>query len=340
MNSLTVVIPLKVTTDNTYVIKRLEKLINYFERFPVEVVISDATIIKKYIKSVQQIIINKDNVVYVNKAIKGIYSAATSRNTGVEHTNGEYLLFFDVDLIIHDDFMEQLNSDIERIKRDEIKFSIYPSLYLSEHYTNILHTHTTVTKLFFEKANKSFQEGSNVDVLYNAINTSTILVKKQTFISVGKFDESFVGHGYEDFELIHRLFLFENNQKIGKDYFEDYKTPFIAHYKGFRKYYLVKTLPMYMNGFFTMHLYHPRPLSKLYYKNRINNSKNFINMIKNSVNYEDLNSNELLNMMDIPHIIIGFYELVEDRNKKNLILKKFKKLMRDPLLFFKDMIKI
>ncbi|MEA2019603.1 MAG: glycosyltransferase [Campylobacterota bacterium] len=340
MYNLSVIIPIKITSKTMYILNRLKSLIKFFDNFNIEVVISDATVIDQYKNIIKEYIKNFDKIVYINKPIKGIYSASICRNNGVEFSTSDYLLFFDVDLVPNNQLIKQFFIDIKNIEENKFKFLIYPCLYLSKYYTDFLATRSNLfDEEYFHIANKSFQEGNNIDVLYNAINTSTILVSRELFINIGMFDNSFSGHGYEDFELIHRLFIFENQQTIGKDYFTDYKTPLISEYRGFRKYFLIKTLPMYLSGIFTMHLYHSRPLNLMYYKNRIKNFEYFMMKIKENINYAELNETEHIQLNEMPKNIKGFYEVISHVDKKNNYKKKLRKLARSPLLFFIDFIK-
>ena len=281
MIKLSIIIPIKVSFQNRFLIKRLSNLVKFFSKYSdIELVVVDSSPSKRYSKAISQ----NSNIEYYYLEMSDIYSASKARNYGSQKANGEYILFFDVDLIVKDDFIDNILEDIEKLRlKAKEAFEIYPCLYLSESQTKSIENRS-INNQIFEYIKLRYLEGFNDEVLYLAVNTSTILVSKEHFFNIGAYNEVYKGHGYEDFELIHRLYLSYPIIRRGRDYIIDFKTPFPYLYQGFRKYFAYYALENFFKGNYTMHLWHPRPLTKKYYRHREINLEYFLKHLEDSFN--------------------------------------------------------
>ncbi len=297
MIKLSLIIPIKVTFENRFLLKRLEALASFFAQYQtIELVVVDSSPSKKYNKEISNI----NSITYHYLEMEGIYSASKARNHGAKKAKGEYILFYDVDLVVKSDFIENIFRDIDELKQKAKEaFTIYPCLYLSESKSKLLSKHQMTDKLF-EEIKLRYLEGFNDEVLYLAVNTSTILVSKEHFFDIGGYNEVFKGHGYEDFELIHRLYLAYPIVQRAEDYALDFKTPFPYHYQGFRQYFAYYALPNFFKGNYTLHLWHPRPLTKKYYRHREINLEYFLKYLQES----------LKEKMDAP--IRDYHQFIDD----------------------------
>ena len=275
---LSIIIPIKITFQNRFLLDRVKHLIAFFSTEDIEVIIVDSSSKKRYSKAILSLCKHK-SVEYYHLAMDDIYSASKARNYGSKVAKGEYLLFYDVDLLVKDDFISNVLNDIERLSPPA--FTIYPCLYLSESKTKKIEGKSLDNKIFGEIKTR-YMEGHNDEVLYLAVNTSTILVNREHFFKIGAYNEVYKGHGYEDFELIHRLYMAYPIVPREKEYILDFKTPFPKYYKGFRQYFSYYALPNFFKGNYTLHLWHPRPLTKKYYRHREVNLDYFIAHLKES----------------------------------------------------------
>lgn len=353
MTKLSIVIPIKVTFSNRFLLERVIKLVNFFSRYNnVEIILIDSSRSKRYSKAIKNLS-KHFTVVYQYLDMSSIYSASIARNHGVKIASAEYILFYDADLIVDNSFIPNIMEDIKDLKQreDEI-FKIYPCFYLSESKTKIIEKENC-QNIQSTSILKHYLEGFNDEVLYLAVNTSTILVSKKHFFEIGGYNEVFQGHGYEDFELIHRLYKYNHANKLDRDYLDDYKTPFPARYKGFRQYFAYLALPNLFKNRYTLHLWHPRPLSKKYYRRRANNFNEFIKIISKDVNFDispSVNNEyqkfviKLLqsNAYDDIEKYCGFFRLNDysfSNQKHSSFPRKMRKFVLNPQLFFKDMLK-
>jgi len=276
---LSIIIPIKISLQNKFLIRRLNRLVDFFHIYKnIEIIVVDSSnfIFSKKISKIK-------NIRYYYLNIDGIYSASKARNYGAKFAKGEYILFYDVDLVVKKNFIDLVFQDINELElKAKEAFTIYPCLYLSEAKTKEIEKKGLNDKIF-DEIKMHYLEGFNDEVLYLAVNTSTILVNKDHFFNIGGYNEVFKGHGYEDFELIHRLYLAYPIVKRELDYATDFKTPFPYYYKGFRKYFAYYALPNFFKGRYTLHLWHPRPLTKKYYRHREVNFKYFLKYLENSL---------------------------------------------------------
>ena len=355
---LSIIIPIKVTNNNQYLLSRLKDLLYQFDKqnfINLEYVVVDSSDNKNSSAKIRDITSACIKSNYFHFNLTNPYSAAKARNYGANHSLGVYLLFYDVDLIVKDDFIEKVFSHIKDLKTKSYKaFEIYPCLYLSESKTKEIEG-KNIKDTAFEEIKQRYLEGFNNEVLYLAVNTSTILVNKEHFFDIGAYDETYKGHGYEDFELIHRLYMAYPIIERGDDYILDYKTNFPTQYKGFRKYYAYYALKNFFQGVYTMHLWHPRPLSGKYYRHRSTNKQYFLRQLHNSLKlplsnqYLDkslsrdlsLHINSLLSSYGYDRKkYCGLNNLNPDNvaiKNKNIFQRKLRKLLLHPIQFFIDM---
>jgi predicted glycosyltransferase involved in capsule biosynthesis len=345
MKILSIILPIKVTKINVYLIERLKIILdNSHENNKIEYIVVDSSK-GKYQKKIEFLLTQYKNSKYVYFESNNIYSAAKARNFGVIHSSSEYILFYDVDLLVCNIFIENVLTDIKEIEKITNLFFIYPCLYLSQEYTRKISSFENIN---FQKIKESYLKGHTSKVLFLAVNTSTILVSKEHFIKIGMYDENFKGHGYEDFELIHRLYLNYVTYKIDEDYLIDFKTNFPAKYEGFRKYFAYISLPNFFRDMYTIHLWHPRPLSQKYYKVRKENQNYFVQKISLDLKKYKYNQNENLMSYDefIANLLSGFdtniycglYKYNDSvKHSKKSIKRKMRKLLLNPVQFFKDM---
>lgn len=351
---LSVIIPIKISDDNKFIFSRIKNILNYFEfSKEVEVVIVDSTEDSNETKSLKNLILLCKNTKFVYKSIEDPYSAAIARNIGARNSLGEYLVFFDVDLISNFDFFKRMLDDIRCLRNSgKFAFSVYPCLYLSSEYSKEIEEQIRKKnyngRLVMHEALNSNLQGYKTKVLYPAINTSTILVNRDHFIQIGGYHEGFSGHGYEDFFLLHELSYYFPLARKGKDYSLDYKTDYPGLYLGFRRYFAFYSLENIFRGMYTLHLYHDRDKNKKYYAMRELNSQLFQKKIRKLSNSTYIVSNFKYDRYQIfinetiekygykKNQIQGLYQNNNTRSRVYSLYRKSRKLVLKPNDFFSD----
>ena len=351
---LSIIVPIEIDNATRFRINRLRYIISLFQdQNSIEIVVVNSGKQKKYKEQIKFLCKNVDNSKYISCQMPEIYSAAQARNIGVLGAEGDYILFFDVDLWVDKSFLDKVLMDIASFKRVE-QYAIYPCYYLNEIFSKKIEQN--YENIDFSEIKLRYLKGYNDQVLYLAVNTSTLLINKKHFNSIGRYNEDFVGHGYEDFELIHRLYTEYPIIDRKDDYIIDYKTNFPADYQGFRKYFAYNALPNFFEDKCTIHLWHPRPLTKKYYKHRTQNAILFTRLLEESLkvdlsdkyidrsilqDYKVYTENLLIRYGFNKKDYHGFFYLKYD-SQKNIkwykkINRKVRKLFFNPKQFILDM---
>lgn len=277
---VSLIVPFSITPKAAHIKSRALEFTT--KQYPswVEIILVDATPIPD--DNVGQEFAQAGNKVkYLKRPQDTNFSLGKARNEGAVVAEGNYLFFMDVDFIYADTFWIQLEKtilrDIEHPKNYK-KFIMVPCLYLNEMSTRQLqNTHAST----FEKIKLSVLEGSNQYISTIAIVSSTIVVHREYFLSLGGFREDYLGHGCEEFDFLHRLALNNPEYQRPDDYGIDDVQQLPGNYKGFRKYFLYYGLAYFFESLILLHRYHSRSLLDPFYHNRKNNEKKLkANMIK------------------------------------------------------------
>ena len=187
-----------------------------------------------------------------------------------------------------------------------------------------------------------------------ALNTSLIVLKKEYFYKIGKFDESFYGHGGEDFEFLHRLVSFNPHCIKNKDYYINEVSQFPAQYKGFRNYMAYYSLEYFFSDLLLIHRWHPRSLFNKFYMKKVKNHNLLVtrmeaydnNPIIKSKIWQSQNKCEDLTVYILelqkqynydPEKYFGLFRYRDNVKLNKPISNKLRKLIINPKKFFEDM---
>ncbi len=126
MIKLSVIVPIGLTIDTIFRAKRLRYLVELFsKREGIEIIVVDSSRFP-----LSKIISSIDGISYHHIEMGSIYSASKGEKFWNCVAKGNYLLFFDVDLVANLNFIDNIFSDIDRLSRIGLEaFTIYPSLY-------------------------------------------------------------------------------------------------------------------------------------------------------------------------------------------------------------------
>lgn len=146
-----------------------------------------------------------------NKRIKYIcheknMNGSAARNTGVKNASGKYIALLDDDDVFNKDKIERQVKLLESLSDDYAFVYCSHEIYRDGEKVQTVHA-THSGNLFYEKVSGRIN-----------IQTSGILIKKNIYIEVGGFDESFRRH--QDWEFIERIMF---KYKIMADDFIGYK---------------------------------------------------------------------------------------------------------------------
>lgn len=199
------------------------------------------------------------------------YSLGLARNIGAQFARGKLLAFRDVDLEIAPDFYARLLTLTETLGIGFFKqfYIPIPCIYLTEYGSEEYRKTADDSRVPW--AITKWLEGDEQSIHLLAPCSSFIVVDRLHYLSIGGHDQSFIGHGYEDFELHHRLLSELNLFPRPENYYSDTGSWMNSAYCGFRAMFsLLGRYPLYSN-LLSVHLWHERPTSLAFYQAKINN---------------------------------------------------------------------
>lgn len=208
------------------------------------------------------------------------FSIGFARNFGAQCANGRAIAFLDIDLRVPSDFWERLLqfNTVIGISKFKRRYFAIPCLYLTE----------MGTREFLAAPPKSrtleflmrWLSGDTNSVQILAPCSSFMVVDRLHYLSVGGHSCEFDGHGYEDFELHHRLVAEANAFQRPVDYYHDYQDWEAPSYIGFRaQFSLLGRRAMFAN-LVAVHLWHPRPPESSFYQAKPSNQHRLVAAMK------------------------------------------------------------
>lgn len=267
--ALSVIVPFRCENkESFYLFERLKNLIENFKSaddLPIEFIVVDSGSIEKYQIECKDFC-NKNNIIYLyHDSVGKPFSIGACRDYGVVHARGKAVSFLDVDLRVSSDYWVRLLNLMQAwgISKYKKSFLAVPCLYLTQEGT--IDFLERVDDLKFIDIYMRYLQGDKVYVESFALCSSVMIVDRIHYLSVGGHDPEFQGHGYEDFELYHRLLCEENIIPKADDYYRDQKTWDTYTYKGFRSHLSIVARPALMANLFVVHLWHPRPKNLSFY---------------------------------------------------------------------------
>lgn len=269
MYQLSVIIPFRCETESTeHLLLRLEDLcaeFNEYQTQDIECIVVDSGSSEQYRYRCEEIC-EKYQISYIYQDTLGKpFSIGSCRDFGVQHAKGRAVSFLDVDLRVAPDFWQRLLILMKTwgISKYKKSFLAIPCLYLTQEGTQEFLTADPETK--FTDFYLRYLQGDKQAIENMAFCSSVMIVERNHYLSIGGHDPEFRGHGYEDFELYHRLLCEEDIIPKSRDYYVDQKVWDTASYRGFRSHLAIAARPAMAMNLFVVHLWHPRPKDASFY---------------------------------------------------------------------------
>lgn len=272
---LTIITPVYCTSKDDYLFERVVWFIkNSFTSNSIKRILVDYAS-PDYIAQEFRDLCKEKDILYVElKKYGELFSAGECRNIGVSMASTEYITFQDVDLYAPDSIYSKILTKIANMEFYN-DLEIVPCLYLSEEFSSLFFDQVEEINQdnlddLFSKAYSYYLASDNNIHMYAPV-TSTLLVKRKFFMESGGNNLSFQGHGYEDFESLHRLATLSNKFIKPVDYYShDYKYH-SAEYKGYRTFFSLFGRQLMNESIFFVHLWHPKNINASYVnKNHVN----------------------------------------------------------------------
>lgn len=278
MYKLSVIIPFRCESNvSDYLILRLKNLCEILpNNDDIEFIVVDSGSTQNYSNICQQIC-DENGIRYIYENTRGKpFSLGGCRDKGVELARGRIITFLDVDLRMAPNFWNNLLNLLDNwgVGKEKSKILAVPCLYLTEYGTENFNKLPEVDNKYHQFYLKYLQ-GDKDNIESFATCSSVMLVDRFHYLSVGGHNPEFNGHGYEDFELYHRLMVEDNYIPRADDYLKDTKNWLSFEYEGFRSQLSILGRPALMMNLMVFHLWHPRPKKNSFYdpKKLIENRK-------------------------------------------------------------------
>jgi len=265
--TLSVIIPFRDDPKLRYLMQRLETLCAELPtRDDIEFIVVDSGSNPNSAAKCQRLC-KQYNVRYLYQdTIDRAFSIGEARDFGVVNAEGEAVTFLDVDLRVDYDFWDRLIDfmDIFGISKQKKSFFVIPALYLTEEGT--VESDSIDVKNKFQYFYLRWLYGDKHLTQNLAPCSSVMVVDRLHYLSLGGHRSEFRGHGFEDFEFLHRLAI-EDGRKISRpeNYYKDSGSWDINTYNSLRALFSLFGRPALLANLFVVHLWHPRPKQNSFY---------------------------------------------------------------------------
>lgn len=190
------------------------------------------------------------------------FSVGHARDIGTQHAETPLILYHDIDFLMSPRSYERVLEEtrLRGMPENAYTFFALPGAYLTEDFTQ------RYLALFAEGeaafADTLLHDGVMRDdrTVYqnHTYAISAIVASRYHLLAVGGHDKSFVGHGAEDFELLHRLASYGPKGPRTGNYYLNTRRNAILRYEGFRAYFALYGIDVFQRGLQMAHLWHPQ----------------------------------------------------------------------------------
>ncbi|MFW1808251.1 glycosyltransferase [Acinetobacter ursingii] len=291
----TIVIPIDLNYRSLDIIKKIIVLKNKVKDEDFKVILSCNSNPRLPIQILKKIIEKTTNICLINIGTeKGNLSKL--RNNGIKHTKTKYILFLDIDIYID---IPQIKNTFYVFQQASTDLCMYPCLYLSKQGTK------KISKLSIKQFRQAYYGFRRDLILHLAFPSSIILTDLKSVQAIEGFDEQFIGHGYEDFDFLLRLFhykgLIQYQPSLLID--ETYLAPMMA--TGFRAILAESQLEQLLLEEYFLHMYHKKDKKSLFHQQRKINQERFKMKLKQKL---EIDNKEIDTTP--PYLLKAFFQLL------------------------------
>lgn len=296
---LTIIVPIDFSRRSREIFQRVTRLCKAISGTDIQLILGCASEPRRWISKLAKVLVQYPHV-HMATADKCTSHLAKLRNIALAEVQTRYVLFLDVD--IYPD-LDQIRYAYEEVKRSKEQVCMYPCLYLSKAGSRKLGRIPTQD---FQSYYYQFKRNL---ILHLAFPSSIIICDHTSIQSIGGFDANYVGHGYEDFDFMIRLFLYKGlmpaSSKLCID--EAYMAPMMA--VGFRAEMSKVHLHQLIGQNYFVHDFHCKDKKENYYQQRQLNKVKFDTKIQSLVEGKVVQTQPL-------ELFIQFQQLLAQHNKK------------------------
>lgn len=294
---LSIVIPIDFHRRSWDIYLRIQKFVKAFSGHQIQLIFGCNAAPKFWVNCLKRLI-NKHTNMHICLVDAEASSLSKLRNTALDAVKTKYVLFLDIDIVPD---LELVQLAYEQVLAQPKQIAMFPCLYLSKSGSKLISKYTAA-----EFKDYYFEFRRDL-ILHLAFPSSIVICDIASVRNIIGFDEQFVGHGYEDFDFMLRLFhhkdLIEYTADILVD--EPYLAPLMS--VGLRAVLAQPFLESLLQPVYFLHKFHKKDKEENYYKKRALNKSLFINKYK-KIKEEKLHLNKLTLLNSF------FNKVIEEKN--------------------------
>jgi len=201
-----------------------------------------------------------------------LFSIGRARDFGVQMARQRVIMFNDIDFLAPESMYRAIHAEAMRrdLARNMLDFFCVPVLFLTEQGTGAWFEAEQQRHPFVETFSIDWLEANQADIQFTAFGSSAMVVNRHHYLTLGGHDPKFVGHGAEDYDILHRLAAMAPKGPRPHDYYTDYRDNNVRKYWGFRPCFALHGLDLFAAGLFLVHLWHPRRAERGYFRSAPN----------------------------------------------------------------------
>ncbi len=267
---LSLIFPIRLTPHTPYILERIAHVLDGpLAHADIECVIVDSGSQPEYSAELRAAL--PDGVTYLYHDTLGEpFSIGSARDFGAMHAHGDFIMFHDIDLVGAPSFYRRLVNEktLPHEGRYTTEIHTIPVFYLKEDTNEPFLAMDAEQRapVYLQK----YYAQDDLFYLNVAPSSSCILVHRLHYLSTGGHRADFIGHGFEDFELMNRLAWYANTYHKPWNFYYDPLTWRHYEYTGLRSYYAMFGYPQLHAGLVLFHLWHPSPGKAYQGKNHSN----------------------------------------------------------------------
>ncbi|CTQ45380.1 capsular polysaccharide export protein, LipB/KpsS family [Roseibium aggregatum] len=261
---ITVIIPLRLSRDSLYdEVDRLRRIAKSVPRDKFSILIVDFGTGSERVGELTKFKTDHPQIEIIRAGDPNKpFSIGEARDVGVQSAKTPVIMFHDLDFLCETQSYEEIYEEV-KLRRMDVSaydFLCVPTIFLTEKGTeNYLAEHNKAKNRNADRFihNQALRYSRNEYIQHAALGSSALIINRYMYLVSGGHDRSFIGHGAEDFEFYNRLTDLLPRTQRPQNYeknvsFEDGK------WEGFRAFFALYGMDLWMRGIAMVHLNHPR----------------------------------------------------------------------------------
>lgn len=292
---LSIIIPIDLSYRSSDILQRIKHLAVIAQNQPIRFILGCNAQPERQVQQLQKIIAGCPQITLViDHSDSGHLSRL--RNIALAQVQTRYVMFLDIDIHIN---LEQIQNALAQVQQHPAQLCMYPCLYLSKKGSKQVNR---LTLTAFRHAYYDFRRDL---ILHLAFPSSIIITDLKSVHAIHGFDEQFIGHGYEDFDFMLRLFHHKGLIKYQPSLLidETYLAPMMA--TGFRAILAESQLEQLLHTEYFLHIHHEKDKKSIYHQQRQINKEYFQIKLK-----QRIKKNTPLMDTTLPFLFTKFYDLL------------------------------